>query len=699
MSSSWSTCPGCHQDQIEGGPAGYSSRGWSLPPWAKDFVCLRCNQQPWFECIHASCTIPSHKNLFYTTRQLRNHAQNWHAGVNRSLLNSLSNQPVDEEENDNQEFSSSPDIPDDISEFNSTHDIVDLSLSEDSFKFIFATKSMAQFAEWCIEGSVAQATHCLVQESLFQAPVSLYLDHSASLPNHVIKLFLKLATLLIGTGETQHILLADILHLLIGLIPPDLKEWPTMPTTLQGFKSHVLNPTNRHALVSILPTPTVIMLSDDAHAYCCLTEIAAYVLLFPRTLGTPPIPLRLRQLCQSSMVQSLLLETPATQSTRCLVTLGLLFWLDGWDPSASSKNNRSPVHTASATLLCIDNLTGKPFNSRTFPIACGPGKADHNSIFESLRISLDKLSHGKDIIWSHHHGQWTSIQVQVIAFLMDQPERRGSNSLLGGNSKQHAMFGVSCNFENLALPFSACPKCLATVTRYLNSGNFALQPQLECRLCYGFSMDRLMQLGKYKIDHYSKLSGDAPGYQLATNPGTLTFDLLLDAWSYAIRRFLFDKQWSKEEVLDYFTMLCINKTTIARFTLCCCNVLLLNSLKESPNNFDAQMVAYVEKDQMRFPLLYQIPAPPAAWSICTINQRVETIRHLSMNTQKAVFRLILKWAADLDQGPALKKFVEPLIDSVHILRVPFVPCCMFKTEKCGGCRLVPTLLFGYVKTF
>ena len=55
-----------------------------------------------------------------------------------------------------------------------------------------------------------------------------------------------------------------------------------------------------------------------------------------------------------------------------------------------------------------------------------------------------------------------------------------------------------------------------------------------------------------------------------------------------------------------------------------------------------------------------------------------------MNTQKAVFRLILKWAAELDQGPPLKKCVKPLIDSVHILRVPFVPCRMFKNDKFGG---------------
>ena len=58
--------------------------------------------------------------------------------------------------------------------------------------------------------------------------------------------------------------------------------------------------------------------------------------------------------------------------------------------------------------------------------------------------------------------------------------------------------------------------------------------------------------------------------------------------------------------------------------------------------------------------------------------------HLSMNTQKAVFRLILHWAADLDQGPALKKYLQPLIESVQSLRVPFVPCRMFKNDKFGG---------------
>jgi hypothetical protein len=104
-------------------------------------------------------------------------------------------------------------------------------------------------------------------------------------------------------------------------------------------------------------------------------------------------------------MQNFLLTAPPIRTTKCLVLLGLIFWLDGLDPSASSKNNRSPIHTASVTLLCIDNLTGVLYNARTFPFACGPG----NIIFQALRHSLDKLQASEDIVWSDHHGCWTSL--------------------------------------------------------------------------------------------------------------------------------------------------------------------------------------------------------------------------------------------------------------------------------------------------
>lgn len=98
---------------------------------------------------------------------------------------------------------------------------------------------------------------------------------------------------------------------------------------------------------------------DHSCAYCCLREIAAFVLLLQRIVGESPIPLHLRQLCHCNSMQEFLLALSPVRSIPCLVTLGLIFCLDGWDPSASSKNNRTPIHTALATLLCVDNIAKK----------------------------------------------------------------------------------------------------------------------------------------------------------------------------------------------------------------------------------------------------------------------------------------------------------------------------------------------------
>jgi hypothetical protein len=550
--------------------------------------------------------------------------------------------------------------------------------------FSFAKFGTAQFAEWVIAGDVITATHCLVQQSLMQAPVSLYLEISAKLAPHAIKLFLNIAKSLMTTGQAHHDVLSTILELLLDMIPPDCLEWPTMPSTISGFQSHVLNPTNKHSLVSILPVPATYMLPDRCHAYCCLQEIAAFVLLLPRTAGVAPVPLRLVQLCQSKTMKDFLGSSPPIRRTQCLVSLGVIFWLDGWDPSASSKNNRSPVHTSTVTLLCIDNTTGLPFNARTFPIACGPGKANHDAVFTALRSSLDALTASTNIVWSHHHGRWTTLRACLLAFLMDQPERRGSNCLLGGNSRYHGIFGVSCNFKHLERPFPACPKCLRVATRYLEAKNFKDPMEFACRLCYGFSLSRLVTHGRYITSCHPKLSVATPGSTLTDKPGPISFELLIDAWHFAVQRFVCKKDWSKDQVQAYLSMLCINKATIADFTLRCGNYLLVQNLDARPEEYHVTMLAYVNNDRACHPHLYSLPAPPSAWNIGTLGQRVETIMHLAMNTQKAVFKLVLHWASSLDQGPTLKRKLQPLLESVKVLRLPYIPCRKFKNEKFGG---------------
>jgi hypothetical protein len=88
-------------------------------------------------------------------------------------------------------------------------------------QFCFSKKGTAQFAQWCIAGSVSHATHCVVLQSLLQAPVGLHLDTLTHLPPHSIRLFLYIAFMLMTTGQTHHDALSNILVLVFSLISPD----------------------------------------------------------------------------------------------------------------------------------------------------------------------------------------------------------------------------------------------------------------------------------------------------------------------------------------------------------------------------------------------------------------------------------------------------------------------------------------------
>jgi hypothetical protein len=186
-----------------------------------------------------------------------------------------------------------------------------------------------------------------------------------------------------------------------------------------------------------------------------------------------------------------------------------------------------------------------------------------------------------------------------------------------------------------------------------------------CRNCYSFSLTRLIQLGKYLTPCHLELTVDTPGFELSNHPGLLSFEILTDAWNFALRIFVYDTKWTKEEVKTYLLLLCINKATIEYFTRCCCNYLLLQDLNNRPGNYDSDVVAYVKKDYFGHPQLYQLPSPPSAWSIGTMDQRVETIMHLAMNTQKAVFKLVLQWASSMEKGKELKNRIQPMIESVQ----------------------------------
>jgi hypothetical protein len=89
-------------------------------------------------------------------------------------------------------------------EFDDVQQLEDVSVVDASLPFSFVKTGAAQFANWCIAGSVTQATRFLVRQSLLQAPVSLYLDTSSKLPPHSIHLFLHITFMPMTTGQMQY---------------------------------------------------------------------------------------------------------------------------------------------------------------------------------------------------------------------------------------------------------------------------------------------------------------------------------------------------------------------------------------------------------------------------------------------------------------------------------------------------------------
>jgi hypothetical protein len=78
MATSLTSCPQCMQTCSPLGPPGTPLFAFNVLSWSTEYLLGHCGVKTWFECCRACCTIPLRKNVIYTLKQLRNHAQHRH---------------------------------------------------------------------------------------------------------------------------------------------------------------------------------------------------------------------------------------------------------------------------------------------------------------------------------------------------------------------------------------------------------------------------------------------------------------------------------------------------------------------------------------------------------------------------------------------------------------------------------------------
>jgi hypothetical protein len=103
--------------------------------------------------------IPLRKNVFHTLKQLRAHARHWHVQPASPEENILALNTVCHTNDSDSNCCNS-------NEFDGVQQLEDISVVDASLPFTFVKTGTAQFADWCIAGSVTQASRCLVLQPL-----------------------------------------------------------------------------------------------------------------------------------------------------------------------------------------------------------------------------------------------------------------------------------------------------------------------------------------------------------------------------------------------------------------------------------------------------------------------------------------------------------------------------------------------------
>ncbi len=547
-------------------------------------------------------------------------------------------------------------------------------------------------------GNTLAAASILVKQAAYQTtgmPPSI-------LPIANIMLFLYLARLVMSSGLSQQNYLSKLLLILYPFAEKSETDWAPLPCTVSGFRSRFLNVSNSNSLVSILPIPVPETLLDG-HGYTPLRTILEHVFMIETFDTTDSIDPKWHSLASSNKFHSFLCniigkrsDLPNESAVRPMA-VGLIIWTDGWDPSTGCKSNRTPMHTGTISLLIVDVNSKHVVGVCTYPNMGGPGKIDHEPVFRRLKedVVAFEENDGNRKFASRHHLCDVEVYLQVMFVVQDQPERRMASGLLGGGSKIHPLFGMSCDFLKLRLPFVACTECGILLQEYLEKRDWRLPPMVvRCEHCLGWSLKRLTE-ATYHSSSFS-LPGHAPsiddtrpiivppGIELFNGPGRLSSRLLTAAWSHCIDEFVHTCRWVESDVKLYLGQLCINEATVSGFVDACRRHIFQKEMEDNPGSYTADQISQFEQDRAIDPTSYHLPLAPAMWSLGDIDDKPEGIMHLSMGIQKAVFKFIILWATEHSLGATLQRRLAENLRSIQDLHVAYCPCRPYKDEKFGG---------------
>jgi hypothetical protein len=565
----------------------------------------------------------------------------------------------------------------------------------------FVSDSLNQHLENCTKHGYYEAVCRIVSRSACQEENASV----GSVPSPWLFAFLSIARIvLLSNGEVHALLssLTSFMYMILSFFLEKLRLLPDLPLPLSvcDYTCMILNTSNTHSLKSILPIPHFSWNAKTEHTILSPTE------LVPMVLFMPPMASSKNGLCDRyrSTIKSesffekrnkVPLQYRSDNAETPAVLVYITLWSDGWDPNKSSKNNRSPVWSATGTMIFAElGSEDTPFLAHTVLLGVGASKnTSHEEFFEML--VKEKTTKWEDCngqlvpfsLFSRLHDKKVNVFITIALALQDNPERRQSAMLLAGNSNTHGAFSLSCDFRMLAIPFVACSDCQERTKQYLRNSNLSDDcVNHECTKCLGFSIDKLCSKGVYKEQiggMRPPLRPDEFGYELTIKPGRITFEDNIRAWEYATKMFI-ERKWRVGRTRAYLKLFCCNDELQQRFVLQGRTYLqILDSMEPgAEQRYLPEMLLRLRT--MHANLTDHLPKHPAIWLLLSILDITETPMHLMMGIIKCVIRTLLRFTSSIDKQQDFIKRCNEVLKTASNLRIELLPLIEFKDFKFGG---------------
>lgn len=526
-----------------------------------------------------------------------------------------------------------------------------------------------------------------------------HLDHTyTSLTSDDVSLNLLLAHLVLILPEKQRYMFCQLLRTILdrtSALPlafdPQQQEMDcdlryhitSLPTYYPALRRQFLE--GKYAMFPNLPKPKIYTLGDSA--YClpsdCLQHHLShgYKVAFldcqnPPTIYSHP----------KFSPRSLEIRTGCTGAH----AISALLWSDDCDPQTSKKHRKALWCLTITFIQDTDVVIDSPLP--TYPLAVADSSSDHRAVLKIIMNDLDSHCSTRPPLFTYMGPQMPpqSVNLDIYAYLGDQPERRSLNCLMLGGSTHHARFRYSCNVRKLIPVLRACSSCEQKFLIHARLCGPATDNLFEnCHVCTNWWLNDNHPKLTYKAQPEfpselllggitrSPTDGIAPGMH---RPIEITYSILIRITRMAHEK-LVSQQWSKVKTQAFLNAHCINTeyTNEIKSQADACRRF---EVALSNTNDEAERMLLLEEKGAN-PKAYSMAELPPLWtSNMKLEHFVDPPMHLvALGFVKTTILTVDAWMISRSRQADFNKLVRP---DLYLLQALDLDWCEVVPKVFGG---------------